>query len=68
MAVVIYYKVIDMDPQFYKNLLEAPLDSYYPAIKGGALLALATTIYYALFGGILGMSGLAGSIVKFPTS
>jgi len=37
-------------------------------MKGGATIALAATLYYYFFGSILGMSGLAGSIVKFPTS
>ena len=56
-----------MDPTFYNNLINAPLASFYPAMKGGATIALAATLYYYFFGGILGMSGLAGSIVKFPT-
>ena len=37
-------------------------------MKGGATIALASTFYYLLFGGILGMSGLTGSVVKFPQS
>ena len=57
-----------MDPHFYENLLQAPLESFYPAMKGGATIALASTFYYLLFGGILGMSGLTGSVVKFPQS
>lgn len=59
---------IDMDPHFYENLLKAPLESFYPAMKGGTTIALASTFYYLLFGGILGMSGLTGSVVKFPQS
>jgi hypothetical protein len=55
-----------MNP-FYQNLLSAPLSSFLPAIEGGATIAAASTLYYLLFGGILGMSGLAGAIVKFPT-
>ena len=35
-------------------------------IKGGAIIAIASTLYYLLFGGILGMSGMAGSIIKYP--
>lgn len=55
-----------MDPSFYNNLIQAPVDSFYPAMKGGATIAMAATVYYLLFGGILGMSGLTGSVVKFP--
>ena len=57
-----------MDPHFYDSLFKTPLESFYPAMKGGAIIAAASTIYYLLFGGILGMSGLTGSVVKFPTS
>ena len=63
-----YCNKIDMDPHFYDNLLNASFSDFYPAMKGGATIALASTIYYLLFGGILGMSGLTGSIVKFPKS
>lgn len=44
-----------------------PRSAIEAAMKGGAIIAAASTIYYLLFGGILGMSGLAGSIVKFPS-
>jgi hypothetical protein len=57
-----------MDPHFYDSLLETPIENFYPAIKGGAIIAIASTLYYYFFGGILGMSGLTGSVVKFPTS
>lgn len=57
-----------MDPHFYNNLINADLSSFIPAMKGGFTIAFAATLYYYFFGGILGMSGLAGSIVKFPTS
>ena len=57
-----------MDPHFYDTLLKSPLETFYPAMKGGAIIAAASTIYYLLFGGILGMSGLTGSVVKFPRS
>lgn len=57
-----------MDPHFYNNLLNTPLEKFYPAMKGGAGIAIAATLYYFFFGSILGMSGLAGSLVKNPTS
>ena len=55
-----------MNPHFYDNLLKSSLSDFIPAIKGGATIALASSIYYLLFGGILGMSGLIGSMVKAP--
>jgi len=57
-----------MDPLFYNNLFTIENSALLSAVKGGAIIAVASSIYYALFGGILGMSGLAGSLVKFPTS
>ncbi len=35
------------------------------SILGGVLIAVASSLYYILFGGILGMSGLMGSLLKF---
>lgn len=57
-----------MDPLFYKNLFTISETNLHRAVQGGALIALASSIYYFLFGGILGMSGMAGSLIKFPTS
>jgi hypothetical protein len=57
-----------MDPTFYKNLFTIPEQNLHRAIQGGALIALASSLYYLLFGNILGISGMAGSLVKFPTS
>lgn len=57
-----------MDPQFYQNLFTISELNLHRAVQGGALIALASSVYYFLFGGILGMSGMAGSVVKFPTS
>jgi hypothetical protein len=57
-----------MDPEFYKNLLTIPSQHLQNAVQGGIIISLASSLYYMLFGGILGMSGMAGSIVKFPTS
>lgn len=68
-----YYKLInnillDMDPLFYKNLFTIEEELLRNSIHGGIIIAVASTLYYFLFGGILGMSGLAGSLIKFPTS
>ena len=63
-----YYTFVDMDPNFYNNLINVPWSNFEPAIKGGLTIAIASTVYYFVFGGILGMSGMAGSIVKFPFS
>jgi hypothetical protein len=57
-----------MDPTFYNNLFTIDPKTLISAAKGGAIIAVASSIYYFLFGGILGMSGLAGSLIKFPTS
>lgn len=57
-----------MDPQFYKNLFTIPEVKLHSAIQGGIIIAIASSLYYLFFGGILGMSGLAGSLIKFPTS
>ncbi len=56
-----------MDPFFYNNILTIPRHALEAAVKGGIIIAAASSIYYMLFGGILGMSGMAGSVVKFPT-
>lgn len=57
-----------MDPKFYENLLTMPRQAMESAIKGGVIIAVASTIYFMLFGGILGMSGMTGSLIKFPSS
>lgn len=57
-----------MDPEFYKNLFTIPEAKLHSAVQGGIIIAVASSLYYLLFGGILGMSGLAGSLIKFPTS
>lgn len=57
-----------MDPLFYNNLLTIPQQQLKNAVQGGIIIAVASTLYYLLFGGILGMSGMAGSLIKFPTS
>ena len=44
-----------------------PRSGIEAAMKGGTIIAIASTIYYLLFGNILGMSGLAGSVVKYPS-
>jgi hypothetical protein len=56
------------NPPFYDNLFTIDNSALLAAAQGGAIIAVAATIYYALFGSILGMSGLTGSLVKFPTS
>jgi hypothetical protein len=38
------------------------------AVKGGFIMAAASSIYFILFGGLLGMSGIAGSLAKYPMS
>lgn len=57
-----------MDPSFYKNLFTIEEELLRNSIHGGVIIAIASTLYYFLFGGILGMSGMAGSLIKFPTS
>lgn len=64
----IIIKVIIMDPQFYKNLFTISDQNISNSVQGGIFIALGSSLYYLLFGGILGMSGLAGSLIKFPTS
>jgi hypothetical protein len=39
--------------------------SLFEAIKGGALLGLATSISYVVIGRIVGMSGLMASLISF---
>ena len=56
-----------MDPEFYYNILTVNEVTLHNAIQGGLLISLASSIYYFLFGSILGMSGIAGSLVKYPT-
>lgn len=57
-----------MDPEFYKNLFTIPEGKLHSAVQGGIIIAIASSLYYLFFGGILGMSGMAGSLIKFPTS
>lgn len=64
----IIIKVVIMDPQFYKNLFTISDQNISNSVQGGIFIALGSSLYYLLFGGILGMSGLAGSLIKFPTS
>lgn len=53
------------DPNFYHNLWTIPSQSLINAVNGGILISLASSLYFILFGNILGMSGLIGNIVKF---
>ena len=62
------YNIITMDPHFYNNLFTIPTQTLSSALKGGAIIAIASTIYYFLFGSALGMSGLTGSLIKYPSS
>jgi hypothetical protein len=59
--------ITKMDPNFYKNLFSIDEISVKNAVCGGVIIALASSLYYYMFGGILGVSGMAGSLVKVPT-
>lgn len=60
--------ITTMDPNFYKNLFKIDEISLKHAVYGGTIIAVASSLYYYMFGGILGISGMAGSLVKVPTS
>ena len=59
--------ITTMDPNFYNNLFKIDEVSLKHAVLGGAIIAVASSLYYYMFGGILGVSGMAGSLVKVPT-
>jgi hypothetical protein len=53
-----------MDLSFIANIKNIPEEKLHNAIKGGLLIALASSLYFILYGSILGMSGMIGSILK----
>ena len=55
-----------MDPKIYNNLFTIEESSLRNAVCGGVIIAVASSLYYYMFGGILGVSGMAGSLVKNP--
>jgi len=51
------------DANFYKNFATINSESIIAAAYGGITIAIAASLYYLLFGYILGMSGLVGKVI-----
>jgi hypothetical protein len=46
------------------NIKNIPEVNLHNAVKGGLIIALASSLYYILYGSVLGMSGMIGSLLK----
>ena len=52
------------DPNFYKNIFTIDHEHIISAVEGGITIAIASSLYYMLYGNILGVSGLVGTVLK----
>lgn len=50
--------------EFYKAFERMHPEDIGKAIEGGITIALAASLYYSLFGFILGVSGLVGNVIS----
>ena len=51
-------------PDFYQTIYTADPNKLQLAAFGGVILGLATSLYYIFFGGIFGVSGMCGTILR----